>query len=161
MPDTRRQTIIIAVLIVLIAVAAVFARQFNREVENAIADASDLTETATTIQQLRVTYENEKNVIKQQLEEQSVDENLTSEERAKAQDKLMTLYDKGDKENAVENRLLEQGFEDALCMYGDKSIEVYVKGSEELTSEQTAKIMEIVVDETKISPKNVYIRDGN
>lgn len=162
MPDTRRQTIIIAVLIVLIAVAGVFAKQFNKEVQNANANANltENTQAATTMQSMRVTYENEKNSLKQQYDRISTDKSATAQEKKDAQDKLMKLLDKGQTENTVENTLIEKGYEDVLCIYGDKSIELYVKSKEALTKEDTSQIMNTVVSITKISPKNVYIRPG-
>jgi uncharacterized protein YpmB len=68
MPDTRRQTIIIGVLIVLIAVAGVFAKRFNEGVQSTSAGQTQDEQAATTLQQMRITHQNDNSASKQDYE---------------------------------------------------------------------------------------------
>ena len=160
MQETRRQTMIIAVLIVLIAIAGVFAKRFNESAKdtNALNTEANHTGKSMALQELRITHQNERNALMQNYEAVSKDDKQTEQARNEASKKYMELASMGSKENEVETKLKEMGFEDVLCIINDNGVEVYIKGDQASISDQGAEIMDAVVKTTKFLPRNVSIK---
>lgn len=80
----------------------------------------------------------------------------SEEAKATAQEKKMELLGNIDCELVVENLIKAKGFEDAVVTMSTNNINVIVK-EPELTSEQVAQILGVVLDETKYSPSQVVV----
>lgn len=157
MTNFRRQTMIIAVLIVLIAVAGFYAKRFNDTVKDTNAfnkggkNANFFTET-------RMARDNQISVKKTELEAIINNENSTAEAKNAASAELMALSDRAEKQQTIESLVKERGFEDVVCMIDDNGIEVSVKNAEALTKEQANQIKEIVVKKTSMAPTSIVVK---
>lgn len=155
MTNFRRQTIVIAVLIVLIAVAGFYAKRFN----DTVKDASSKSKTSSNFfTESKMARDNQASVKKQELEAIVNNENSSAEAKNAASAELMALADRQDKQSSIESLIKEKGFEDAVCIIDDKGIEVSIKHSEAVTKEQANQIKEIVVKKTSIAPSSITVK---
>ncbi|MCT4621556.1 MAG: SpoIIIAH-like family protein [Marinisporobacter sp.] len=76
--------------------------------------------------------------------------------RKAASDEKMKLIDVMSKEKIVENLVKAKGFEEALVFITDHSANIIVE-KEKLNDADVAKILDIVIRETKFSPENIKI----
>lgn len=162
MSNLRKQTLVIAVLIALIACAGYFANKFNENTKdtNALNIKTNTSKTTTNyFVEGRLGRDNARSALKQECEKIASSETSTKEAKTAAAANLMELLNRGDKENAIETKAKERGFEDALCLIGDKGIELCVKTAEPLTNEQAAQLSDDIVKTTGISPSNITIKE--
>ncbi len=82
--------------------------------------------------------------------------NASEEAKTTAQEKKMELLTNIDCELVVENLIKAKGFEDAVVTMSTNNINVIVKQTE-LTSEQVAQILGVILDETKYTPSQVVV----
>lgn len=163
MTDTKKQTIIIAVLIVLIAFAGIFSQKFNNSFGNinqTSKEASSKKESGNFFADGRLGKENQRSYMKQQLENIINDDKQTEEARDSATQSLMVLLDRGSKENEIETLVKQRGFEDVLCFIDENGVEITVKAVEPLNDDMVNKIKDIIVRKTSISPSNIVIRES-
>ncbi|MGN0771700.1 MAG: SpoIIIAH-like family protein [Christensenellales bacterium] len=80
----------------------------------------------------------------------------TDEIKATATAKKMELLSNIDCELVVENLIKAKGFEDAVVTMSTNNINVIVQ-QEELTSEQVAQILSVILSETDYTPSQVVI----
>lgn len=161
MPDSKKQTIVIAVLILLIAGATWFAKRFNEDGRdlNAISTEANKSKTSSNFFiEGRMGKENTISLVRQDLENIIKDANQTKEAKNSANAKLFVLLDRGTKENEIETLVKQKGFEDALCFIDDNGVELTVKYAEALNEDQANKIKDIIVRTTSISPSNIVIK---
>jgi len=165
MSNVRRQTIIIAVLIVLIACAGWFAKEFNDRpltkttgTETTNADDKQSQEAEAFFSKTRINRENERSSTMETLQGIIQNENASAEEKSEASKKYMELISRGNQENEVELKAKNDGFSDALCFITDTGVELYVKTSEDLTQEQAFALQEIIVRTTGIAPSNIVVK---
>jgi len=86
-----------------------------------------------------------------------INNEYTSEEtRKKANEEKMKLIDAMNKEKIVENLIKSKGFNNALALITDHSVNIIVK-SEKISDSEMAKILDIVVRETQASPDKIKI----
>lgn len=106
--------------------------------------------------------EREKNRSKEVEMWQEVINNQNTEKTFKnlAQQELVKIVALTEKEMIIENMVISLGFSDALAFMTDDSITVIVE-AKELTSAQVARIQDIVVRKTKMSPTNIKIMKKN
>ncbi|MBP3706718.1 MAG: SpoIIIAH-like family protein [Clostridia bacterium] len=90
------------------------------------------------------------------IEETLKSDNLSDEEKQDAVNKTNQLAAKIEQANNIETLLKAKGFEKAVAVLGDKSINIVVK-SDGLTTAQTLQIQDIVTAETDISLSNIKI----
>ncbi|SKA81967.1 stage III sporulation protein AH [Caloramator quimbayensis] len=159
MSNLRRQTIIIAVLIVLIGCAGYFAKRFNDTAQNTGALSSSLKKQTTNFfAESRMGRDNQRSAMKEEFEKIISDDKANKEAKAAASTKLMQILDWGNKENTVETLVKERGFEDAICFIDDNGVELCVKTNEQLTEEQANQLKDIIVRTTHVSPSNITIK---
>lgn len=162
MSNVRKQTIVISVLIVLIACAGLFAKNFNDTLKDSNAISQAVTETNKTMNyfaESKIDKENQFESAKTELDGIIHNKELSKKVRETASMKLIKMIDTNNKENKVEALVKGRGFEDALCMITDSNVvEVCVKTSGEMTSKQVREITDIVVNTTKASPSNIYVK---
>lgn len=160
MSNSKRQTVVIAVLILLIACAGWFAREFNKEQNlNALStDANQNQESMNFFVDSRMGRDNARSAMKQELEKIISDANQTEEAKQTASTQMMLLLARGDKENKIETLVRERGYEDALCMIDENGVELCVKSAEELNAEQVNAITDVIVRTTGIAPSNIVIK---
>ena len=70
----------------------------------------------------------------------------------------MKLIDYMSKEKVIENLIKAKGFEEALVFITDNSVNVIIE-AEKLADSDVAKILDIVITETKVDIKNVKIQN--
>ncbi|MGB7604288.1 MAG: SpoIIIAH-like family protein [Lutisporaceae bacterium] len=106
--------------------------------------------------------EREKNRSKEVEMWQEVINNQNTEKTFKnlAQQELVKIVALTEKEMIIENMVISLGFSDALAFMTDDSITVIVE-TKELTPAQVARIQDIVVRKTKLSPTNIKIMKKN
>lgn len=161
MSTVRKQTIVISVLIVLIACAGFFAKNFNDSVKDTNALSGAVVETTKTMNyfaQSRIDKENKFETSKTELDGIQKNKELTKKAREAAAMNLIKMVDTNNKESKIENIIKGRGFEDALCMITESNVEVCVKAPSELTKDQVHDITGIVVKATNVSPSNIYIK---
>lgn len=164
MSDSKKQTIIIAVLIVLIAFAGIFSKKFNDStvgLNTLSKEAGNKKESQNFFIEGRLGKENARSILQQELENIIKDEMQTEEARNSATESLMVLMDRGSKENEVETLVKQRGFEDVLCFIDENGVELTVKTTVALDADMVNKIKDIVVRKTSISPSNIVIRESN
>lgn len=163
MSGFRKQTMILAVLILLIACAAWYGKKFNdTAVNEAGVTASKTSETKQSstsfFAESRMSRENERNAEKQELDKIAGSKDASKDAKTAANMQKMELLGRGDKENKIESLVKGEGFDDALCYIDDKGVEVCVKVTSNLTEEQANHIKDIVVRTTQIKPSNIVIK---
>jgi stage III sporulation protein AH len=161
MSNVRKQTIVITVLIVLIACAGLFARNFNDTVKDSNALSQTVVETNKTMNyfaESRVQKENKFDSTKAQYNDLINNKQLSKKVHETASLNLIKLTSDSMKESKVETLIKGRGFDDALCMINDKNVEVCVKTDVELTSKQANELKDIIVSATKASPRDIYIK---
>lgn len=159
MSNLRRQTIIIAVLIVLIGCAGYFAKRFNDTAQNTGALSLNLKKQTTNFfAESRMGRETQRSAMKDEFQKIISDNQANKEAKAAASTKLMQLLDWGNKENTVETLVKERGFEDAICFIDDNGVELCVKTNEQLSEEQANQLKDIIVRTTHVSPSNITIK---
>lgn len=160
MSNSKRQTVVIAVLILLIACAGWFAREFNNKQNlNAISTDANLNqENVNFFVESRMGRDNERSAMQQELEKIIGDANQTEESKQAASTQMMLLLTRGDKENKIETLVRERGYEEALCVINENGVELCVKSLEELNEEQVNGITDVIVRTTGIAPSNIVIR---
>lgn len=159
MSDVKRQTAIIAVLIMLIAVAGWAAKRFNDSAYlTTIGKNAEKQEATNYFAESRITRQQERSVVKQELEKIINSQEATKSAKEAATTKLMQLNDRALKESKIETLIKEKGFEDALCFIDDNGVEVYVRADNPLTSEEANQIKDIIVKTTGISPSRITVR---
>lgn len=163
MEQFRKQTAIIAVLVVLIACSAYYAKRFNDQSKGVVNNGKEVTETSKTgnsnfFAEARIGRDNQYSTHKQELENIVNNKNSTKQAIEEAQAKLMVLADWADKQNKIEQMAKQRGFEDAICLINENGVELCVKASEALTREQAAQLMDDVVRTTSISPSKIVIK---
>ncbi|KMT21346.1 SpoIIIAH-like family protein [Clostridium cylindrosporum] len=172
MPNFRKQTVIIAVLIGLIGCASFFAKKFNdsfKDTDMVLKQGTEVTETLNKkvasssksfYSEGRMARENQRTTMKQELESIVNNKNATKESKEKASQKLMGLIEKGEKESKIETMVKEKGFEEALCIIDDNGVEISVKSSEKLTSEKVNQIKDIAVRSSGVAPSGIIIKQN-
>lgn len=165
MSNVRRQTLIIAVLIVLIACAGWFAKEFNdrsvtdpAKTEATNAGSKESQEAEVFFSKTRISRESERSSTMETLQGIIQSANASDEEKAEATKKYMELLSRGDQENEVELKAKNDGYSDALCFISDTGVELYVKTSSNLTQEQAFALQEIIVRTTGIAPSNIVVK---
>jgi stage III sporulation protein AH len=163
MTNIRKQTIVISVLIVLIACAGLFARNFNETLtDNALS--SQATETNKTLNYFvdsRMQKESIFDTSIAEFKELRDNKGLSQKARETASLKLINMVSNHKTENTIETLIKGRGFEDALCMLSDKNAEVFVKTKEQLTAAQVHDITKIILNNSKITPSNIFIKSKN
>lgn len=106
--------------------------------------------------------EREKNRSKEVDMWQEVINNQNTEKNFKnlAHQEMIKIVELTDKEMMIENMVISLGFSDALAFITDDSATVIVE-SKELSANQVAKIQDIVIRKTKLSPTNIKIMKKN
>lgn len=80
--------------------------------------------------------------------------NTSQENKDKAQNEIISISKNVEAEGNIENLILAKGFEDVVVFINDSNITVTVK-SQGLTAPETAKIKDIIIEET--SNNNIKI----
>lgn len=161
MQDSKKQNIVIAVLIVLIVCAAWFSKVFNDKAGDVNTISKEANETKTSenfFVEGRMSKENARSAFTQELNKIIKDDSQTKEAKESATVKLMALYNRGTKENEIETLVKQRGYEDALCFIEETGVEITVKSEEALTTEEANKIKDVVVRITSIAPSNIVVR---
>jgi stage III sporulation protein AH len=103
---------------------------------------------------LNTTIEREKIV---ELLNEMINNEMTDENNRKAaNDHKLKLIDIMNKEKIIENLIKAKGFEEALVFITDNSVNVIVE-AEKITDSDMAKILDIVMRETKVPFDNIKI----
>lgn len=84
------------------------------------------------------------------------DENSSQDTIKEAQQKIMNIVERTEQEMTVENLLKAQGFDDAVAMIHDESINIIVS-EQNLTDDKVAQIQNIVINETDFEIPQIKI----
>lgn len=161
MQDSKKQNIVIAVLIVLIVCAAWFSRVFNDkagDVNTISKEGNEVKTSENFFAEGRMGKENTRSASTQEYEKIINDETQPKDIKESATVKLMELYNNGTKENEIETLVKQRGYEDALCFIVDNGVEITVKSEEAITAEEANKIKDVIVRVTSIAPSNIVVR---
>lgn len=104
----------------------------------------------------RVTRDKAKSDALETLREVAESDGASAEEKDKAFGSMRKSAENTEKEGNIENLLKAKGFSDALVYITDDTVSVTVK-TDGLTTEDTAKIFDIVVGETGVSSEKIKI----
>lgn len=94
--------------------------------------------------------------IKEMVSDTLNSEKLSDADKADATKKVEQLADRIEKESNIETLLKAKGFERAVAVIGENSVNVVVE-SEGLTTAQTLQIQDIIVSETSVPLGNIKI----
>ena len=83
--------------------------------------------------------------------------NTSKETQLKAQDELVNISQRWEKEMVIERLIKVKGFKDAVVFINQGSVNVVVLNGEELKPAQVAQIQDIVMREAKVALDNVKI----
>jgi stage III sporulation protein AH len=91
----------------------------------------------------------------------AITENQSASKEAKAEAfKQMTkIAENSDREMRVETLIKKQGFEEVVALFGDDGSVDIVVGASDLTSAQTAQIMDIVSRQANVEIEKIHIRN--
>ena len=87
-------------------------------------------------------------------------DNTNSEVKAEAQKRIMRIGDASEKELIIEGLSKSKGFKEVLVFLTDESAKIIVL-KDELTQQDTVKILDIVMGETDLEPSNIKIMKKN
>lgn len=76
-------------------------------------------------------------------------------ESAKTEKK--NIASKVEQELVLENKIQASGYEDVIVTFSNDNVNVFVKATNGLASDEVAKILAILVDELKVEAKNVKV----
>lgn len=76
-------------------------------------------------------------------------------ESAKTEKK--NIASKVEQELVLENKIQASGYEDVIVTFSNNNVNVFVKATNGLASDEVAKILAILVDELKVEAKNVKV----
>lgn len=152
----NKKTIVIASLVVLLAITGFLNWKFavdNNDQLNVPGDKDPVTNTFAD-------FRTERERVRTQ-EITSIDsiinnENTDAQTLADAQKMKLEITDVMEKELLIEGLLKAKGFEDVVVTISSESVNVVVKPTE-LTQQQVAQVLEIVVRETSMTPENIKI----
>jgi len=92
------------------------------------------------------------------LKENTVNENVSQDERDSATSSIETLAKSAVVETQIETLVKAKGFEDCVTLINEEGVNVIVKVPEEgLSAEDASKIKDIVVSEAKVKPSQIKI----
>lgn len=160
MSNVRKQTIVISALIVLIVCASWFGKVFNDNVKNTDVIGDKVIQTNQTMNffaESRIQNDNTLSSMKADLNGIINNKELGKKAHEDATTALIKMVNVSNNENKIETMVKGNGFEDALCTINDKSVEVCVKVSREITAAEVHQIKDIVVNTTKTSPSNIFV----
>lgn len=160
MSNTRKQTIIIAALIVLIGCAGWFAKKFNDTTMERNALSTDISQKTTQnfFVESKLNRDVQRKATNQELKGIINNKEVTKNAKNKATNQLMEAVDRGEKENNIETMVKSRGFEDALCVINEKSIELCVKSKTALTAKEVDELKNITIKATGVSPSNIFVK---
>lgn len=127
----------------------------SANIESSIISSKNMKRTNYFMEaRLNTTIEREKIV---GLLNEMINNEMTDEDNRKAaNDQKLKLIDIMNKEKIIENLIKAKGFEEALVFITDNSVNVIVE-AEKLTDSDVAKILDIVMRETKVPFDNIKI----
>lgn len=160
----RRQTGIIASLVVLIVFCGYLALKLNNPVYEVAKDG----ETKQTVSlnensesffvEAKLAREQNNAKTYQKLQDRIDDENAPAEERAKASTEYRELALTTEKEVDIETKLKGKGFQDVVCYIDGNKVKVFVKTDKDLTEEQSKEIKDEVLSSTKIKDVEITVK---
>lgn len=163
MTDTKKQIVVIAVLVFLIGTVGVLARNFSKGAANkpgGIAVKTNTTKSDTTnyFTEGRLGRDNQISAMKKSYEDIISNKDSTKESKTEATNKKIALMERSDKESQIETMVKGKGYQDALCFIDDKGVELCVKSKDTLTTEEVNQLKDIVVRTSSVSPTEIYIK---
>lgn len=124
--------------------------------ESLQVSAKPATEEETYFINLRKERQNSRNDALGTLEEVMAKDNLSTDEKKAAADKIAELALRSEKEAAVETLLKAKGFSSVVAIIGDKDINIIVK-SEGLLPSETVQIQDAALTQTDFAIANIKI----
>lgn len=124
--------------------------------ESLQVSAKPATEEETYFINLRKERQNSRNDALGTLEEVMAKDNLSTEEKKAAADKIAEIAIRSEKEAAVETLLKAKGFSSVVAIIGDKDINIIVK-SEGLLPSETVQIQDAALTQTDFAIANIKI----
>ncbi len=124
--------------------------------ESLQVSAKPATEEETYFINLRKERQNSRNDALGTLEEVMAKENLSTEEKKTAADKIAQLALRSEKEAAIETLLKAKGFSSVVAVIGDKDINIIVK-SDGLLPSETVQIQDAALTQTDFAIANIKI----
>ncbi|MFW6270474.1 MAG: SpoIIIAH-like family protein [Bacillota bacterium] len=82
--------------------------------------------------------------------------NHTEEARKKAEEKLLELTERMEKEMEIESLIRGRGYEDSLAFIHDNSVDVIIQ-SDKLKQDEVSQIGDVIVKTTDFSPEDLTI----
>lgn len=166
----KRFFIILAVALLLLCGAVWLNLKLNRDdVTDVLGSDPEPTEkSAETMVNVYGDYFNSFRSERSRVREQEIDylrsiinsENSDEDALNDAQERLLELVGRMEKEFAIESRIKGKGFLDAAATFMGDSVTVTIDG-EKLTDEEVARILEIVITETGLPASRIKISTGS
>ncbi len=162
----RKKQLIIVALAIVIGTAGYFnARNDSKDTgqkylgEAQLVDSKGVEE-ADFFSQARIDREAGRSKSIETLNALIENESADSESKSAAQQGMLLLAQNTETETAIENLLRAKGFDDAVCYINNNLANVVVK-TDSLDSANTAKISEIVTEQSGISQDKIKIMEMN
>ncbi|WP_035172616.1 SpoIIIAH-like family protein [Caldanaerobius polysaccharolyticus] len=172
-----KRTIALIALVVLLAIAVIMDYQYgkNNSMTNTAGKDKSVTQmlnetntsagvtdkAATSSADVFTDYRQDRERTRSEsianLKEIVDNEKTSKENRDKAQAEIIKLTEQANKEMTIENLIKAKGFKDVLVFVDDKSVNVLVDSSQQLTAASVAQIQDIVTRETGLSVDQIHI----
>lgn len=115
-----------------------------------------LTTASVTLSQAKLNREQTRSKVKEMLLEIINNENLSEDAKKDAVNKMISMTEQMEKENAAETQLAAKGFQDAIVSISDESVDVTLS-IESLTDTQRTQIEDIIMRKTGCELQNIVI----
>lgn len=119
-----------------------------------------LTSAAVSLSQAKLNREQTRSKAKEMLLEIINNETLTEDAKAEAVEKMITMTERMEKENAAETQLAAKGFPDSIVSISEDSIDVTLSVSE-LTDVERTQIEDIIMRKTGCEINQIVITTTN
>jgi len=120
-----------------------------------VADAGDY------FVQARLDRESIRSRQKEELQELTSGENLSSQVNEKAQEEYLDLMKRSEMEGTIESLIKQRGIEDVVVVIGSTGTVDLVVKADSLSPSQTAQISDIVIRHAGVDMEDIYIKNMN
>lgn len=160
MDNTKRQTVVIAVLILLIACAGWFARNINEDmlIKDTVSKTKISQGEKDVFLQQRESKTLARNTTKEELLKIKADKGANKDAKIRAQAQMLDLNNRTEKEATIEKTIKSKGYQDALCYIERNGVEVSIKAKSNLAAAQVEEIKNIIIKNTGFAPSRIVVK---
>jgi stage III sporulation protein AH len=150
----KKKIIILCAMAVLLVVTGYLNITLNNKVSTTSTTKVESSSFFQTYREDRTTTRNQEITY---LDAIISSETSTAEAKSTAENKKVALVQSMEKELVIEGLIKSKGFDDVIVTSTTENVNVIVKSTDALTSNEVAQIVSIVKEQTKVSIENIKI----